>query len=181
MGLEYSIKNSTRSRKIRIAVSGGQVIVTAPIRESRVSLDEAVRRHEKWIEAALNKQRKMTAGLTLANAVVDRSTFLTQVTALTADWYKKVAEPHGTRLNRVSVRRMRSRWGSCAPGGNISINLLLGHLPNTLLEYVVIHELAHLVHHNHSKSFWALVASHLPNHQELKRELRRYGSLLKMN
>lgn len=179
MGFEYSIKNSRRSRKVKIGIAGGQVVVTAPPRASLGYLNEIVRRHRAWIERALAKQQKLIAGMTLARERVDREEFFKKAERLSRQWHQTVSAPRGARFNKLSVRKMRSRWGSCSPDGNVSINLLLGHLPDGLLEYVIVHELCHLVHHNHSKNFWLLVAKHLPEYQTRKRELHRYGYLLK--
>lgn len=179
MPFEYRVRRTNRSRKIKIGVDGGEVVVTAPTRVSEAYLEKVVLRHSGWIEKALLKQQKLVAGVKLKNEVVDRKEFLNKVKLLVFEKHQIVSKPAGGRINKVSVRKMRSRWGSCSREGNISINLLLGHLPDELLIYVVVHELCHLVHHNHSKNFWSLVAAHLPDHKLRKRELRRYGHLLK--
>jgi len=173
------VKRTNRSRKIKIGIYGGKVIVTAPERAHEAFLRDAVLRHKDWIERALIKHKKLTDGIIVPNKIVDRKEFTKKVEALTQTISKFVSAPHGVSFNKISVRKMRSRWGSCSKDGNISINLLLGHLPDTLLEYVIIHELCHLVHHNHSRAFWALVAEHLPDHKLRKSELRRYAHLLK--
>jgi predicted metal-dependent hydrolase len=89
------------------------------------------------------------------------------------------AQVMGVHVQKVSVRKMRSRWGSCSRDGNISINLLLGHLPDGLLEYVVVHELCHLVHHSHSHAFWMLLKTYLPDFKQSKMALCKYGYLLR--
>ena len=71
----------------------------------------------------------------------------------------------------ISIRRMTSRWGSCKPNGSkITLNLELLHKPKECLEYVVVHELAHFIHPNHSKEFWNLVASKMPDYK-MRREI----------
>ena len=81
----------------------------------------------------------------------------------------------GLRAKRVYVRNLRRRWGSCWPGGSLSFNFRLVMAPSAILDYVVIHELAHLDHPNHSPAFWALVATHDPHHQAARRWLRTTG------
>ena len=73
---------------------------------------------------------------------------------------------------KVSYRSQKTRWGSCSIEGHISLNWRLVAAPMEKLEYVIIHELAHLMHHNHSKSFWRLVERHCPDHREHRRWLR---------
>jgi len=69
-----------------------------------------------------------------------------------------LAELHGFSYQKISIRLQKSRWGSCAKNGNISLNAKLLFLPRELMFYVMLHELSHLKHMNHSKAFWAVVA-----------------------
>lgn len=82
------------------------------------------------------------------------------------------------RYARVSIKDQRSRWGSCSQKGNLNFSwrLLLAPLP--VLDYVVIHELAHIKEPNHSSRFWALVAQTCPSYNEHRRWLRLHGHTL---
>lgn len=74
----------------------------------------------------------------------------------------------------LTIRGQRTRWGSCSSGGNINLNWKLMCAPPDVIDYVVIHELAHLVHMNHSQRFWSLVGLHFPEHQSAKKWLRAH-------
>ncbi|HVY72714.1 MAG TPA: M48 family metallopeptidase [Candidatus Paceibacterota bacterium] len=76
-------------------------------------------------------------------------------------------------LRKIFIKNHKSRWGSCSEKGNLNFNYKLAFLPPHLVDYIVVHELCHLHHFNHSPSFWALVAQTLPNHKALRLELRR--------
>jgi len=178
MNIQYTVKTSKRSRRIRIAVSGGRVIVTAPSRVSKEYLDRIVLNHEAWINKVIRRYNKMTAGVKLSRDVFDKKEFMGTVKAMVEGRYRSIAAPFGVRLGHVAVKKMRSRWGSCSGRGNISINLLLGRLPDELLEYVIVHEVCHLVHHNHSKKFWSLVAASEAAFKARKADLRRYSHFL---
>ncbi len=178
MNIQYTVKPSKRSRRVRIAVSGGRVVVTAPPRMEASHLDRLVARYEPWIVKALRRQARLTAGVKLAHDTFDKNEFAARAKALVKERYLAIAAAHGVRLGHISVKKMRSRWGSCSGQGNISINLLLGHLPPELLAYVVVHEICHLVHHNHSPRFWALVAAHEGAFKTHKAALRRYSHFL---
>ena len=65
----------------------------------------------------------------------------------------------GIVVKRVSVRDQRSRWGSCSDRGSLSFNWRLIMTPQAVLEYIVVHEMAHIEEHNHSRRFWSLVGS----------------------
>lgn len=78
----------------------------------------------------------------------------------------------GLGYRRVAFRCQKSRWGSCSREGAISLNARLLFLPPALVDYVLIHELCHRVHMNHSRRFWALVARHCPDFRAHDRQLR---------
>ena len=75
-------------------------------------------------------------------------------------------------INKISFKHQRSRWGSCSSKGNINISTRLLFAPDDVLEYVCIHELAHLVYLNHSKKFWALVARAVPDYKDKQKWLK---------
>ncbi len=78
----------------------------------------------------------------------------------------------------LRLSNARSEWGSCNARGEIRLNWRLVQLPPTLAEYVVAHEVAHLVELNHSPRFWALVETLIPGHAALRRELEDWTALL---
>lgn len=84
----------------------------------------------------------------------------------------------GRRINRISVRDTRSRWGSCSSTGNLNFSWRLVFAPREVLEYVVAHEVAHLRHMNHSPAFWNQVEALCPNHEVAKQWLRMHGKHL---
>ncbi len=85
---------------------------------------------------------------------------------------------YGLRPREIRVKRMKTRWGSCGARGDINLNWLLAFAPPSVLEYVVVHELCHIRHRDHSAAFWNLVARHLPGWQEERQWLKRNGGEL---
>ena len=79
---------------------------------------------------------------------------------------------------RVLIRDQRQRWGSCAPDGTLRFNWRAMMLEPALIEYVVVHELTHLTHQNHSPAFWRLVSVAMPDAQGRRRRLREAGRVL---
>lgn len=77
-------------------------------------------------------------------------------------WLHQLAAEQGFTFERVQVRCQKTRWGSCSTRGTISLNLKLLFLPPELVEHILIHELCHTVHMNHSAAFWQLVNQHEP-------------------
>lgn len=86
---------------------------------------------------------------------------------------RHIAAEHGFHYSGISIRRQRTRWGSCSTRRRISLNVCLMFQPVDVVRYLLIHELAHTLHMNHSDRFWATVARCCPNWRTLDRELLR--------
>ncbi|MGE3665177.1 MAG: M48 family metallopeptidase [Steroidobacteraceae bacterium] len=94
-----------------------------------------------------------------------------RATARLGPWLASLARETGLGYARMAVRRQRSRWGSCSTRGTISLNASLAFQRPAVVRYLLLHELAHTQHMNHSSRFWRLVAAHEPDWQPLDREL----------
>lgn len=84
----------------------------------------------------------------------------------------------GVQPNKVKIKAQKSRWGSCSSKKNINLNWKIVLAPSKVMDYLIVHELAHLKHMNHSKRFWAFVESIIPDYKEMKRELRAVEKLM---
>jgi predicted metal-dependent hydrolase len=83
----------------------------------------------------------------------------------------ELARATGLVYSRLAVRRQRTRWGSCSTRGTISLNVCIAFQPPDVARYLMVHELAHTRHMNHSERFWGLVAEHCPGYRALDRQL----------
>lgn len=86
----------------------------------------------------------------------------------------------GLKAKQVSVRKLKSNWGLCYGNGNITMNLKLIGAPTEVIDYVIVHELCHLEHHNHSKRYWDFVLHHMPNYKERSQWLKVNGYRLEI-
>jgi predicted metal-dependent hydrolase len=123
---------------------------------------------------------KLTGGEIVA-AVPDREALKSAILA----WYKRMARKvildkverlaDGRKVGVISIRDQKTRWGSCSPKGNLSFNWRLIMAPHKVIDYLVIHELTHLEHPNHSKRFWAKVAKRCPGYEQSEAWLKDHG------
>ena len=86
----------------------------------------------------------------------------------------ELAQLHNFRYNRVSIRKQKTRWGSCSSKDNINLNMNLLHLPSELMDYILLHELVHTRVKNHSRDFWNELETVVPNAREIDRKLKDY-------
>jgi predicted metal-dependent hydrolase len=87
-------------------------------------------------------------------------------------WLRSLSQDSNLPFKHASVRQQKTLWGSCSGQKTISLNCKLLFLPHPVVRYVLIHELCHTVHMNHSDAFWALVQQHEPGYQQLDTSLR---------
>jgi len=88
---------------------------------------------------------------------------------------KNYAEIVGVNYGRITIRCQKTRWGSCSSNGNLNFNCLLMELPDEIIDSVVVHELCHRKHMNHSASFYAEVERVFPQYQRCRKWLREHG------
>jgi predicted metal-dependent hydrolase len=98
-----------------------------------------------------------------------------QARQLISERVKYFADNYQLHYEKITITSARTRWGSCSPKNTISFSWRLIMTPLEVVDYVVVHELAHTVHHNHSKRFWGLVEKILPDYKERRKWLRQYG------
>lgn len=90
----------------------------------------------------------------------------------------EVGKAHGFTWNRVFVRSQKTKWGTCSRDGHISLNWRLIKCPETILDYLILHELCHTVHFDHSSAYWSLVRSHYPDVEAANRWIRDQTSIV---
>ncbi len=93
------------------------------------------------------------------------------------DYY---ADLHQLNYNKVYLKAQKTRWGSCSHVNNINLNYLLIMAPMSVIDYVIVHELAHIKHKHHQSEFWQLVEYILPNYHQAKNWLKEQGHQLRI-
>ncbi len=151
-----------------------EIIVRAPRRMARRDIDDFVERHRSWIEqrtAQLAEARQNRREISAQEREEGIRAAKEQIPRRVAYFAQRMGVTYG----RITIREQKTRWGSCSSKGNLNFNWKLALMPEEILDYVVVHELAHRREMNHSERFWAVVAEVLPDYRERRRQLKEWG------
>lgn len=173
-GYRVRIMRRANMRRIRLRVEGdGTVVVSAPVRTPLDEIRPVIEDHAGWIE----RQRARAGRSPMAQAEYasesDKRAWRVVVEAA-VPLLLEIWEPViGVRVKQLAYRNMKSRWGSCKPStGRVCINTRLALYPPDCLEYVVVHELVHMLEPSHNERFHALMDRFLPDWRDRRRRLR---------
>jgi predicted metal-dependent hydrolase len=159
---EYTLIRSDRKTLALELKPTGELVVRAPRRLPRSLIDRAVAEREDWIEAkraALAARPPEPDGARIEAWRAEAKRLLPDRGA----YWSRVMELYP---RAVKITAARTRWGSCSAGGNINLSCRLMGKPPAAVDYVIVHELAHLRHMDHSAAFYRLVARYLPDYKE---------------
>lgn len=173
-GIEVRLQRKrVKNLNLRIARDGGHVDASAPAWMTPADVADFVRRKHDWIEAQMERvsatPMAQAAQASKAEVAQWRAVVQACVPALVAAW-----EPiMGVKAGQLAYRNMTSRWGSCQPStGRICINVRLALYPPECLEYVVVHELCHLLERGHGPRFHQLMDNFMPDWKQRRDKLR---------
>jgi len=165
MAIPYTLIRSKRRKKslsVRVDPSRG-VIVSAPYRMPEFFIKKFLEKNAAWI----TKKQAKPALPPAKRRILD-----IELEELVRSLVKKHAETLSLHPTAVKFKHVKSYWGSCSRKGGLSFNYRLAYASPLAVEYVVIHELTHLVHKNHSRKFWDTLRNNCPFVKEAKKELR---------
>jgi len=138
--------------------------------EDRELVIEPRQRHE--VDEASIRLRKSAVEQSSVKQVLENF-YRSRAREYLTDRTDHYAERMGVEYKKLELRNQRTRWGSCSTGGTISLNWRLIMAPPEVVDYLVVHELAHLTEQHHGREFWQLVGEHVPNYKERAEWLER--------
>lgn len=169
----YFVRQKRARRYVLRVDHDGRVRVTIPRGGSQREAMTFGLRHLDWITG--QRARLPATALSVSERRSLRERASQELPALVLE----VAARHGLRVTRISVRDQRTRWGSCGRDGHICLNWRLLLMPQSVRDYVLVHELMHLRQMNHSRRYWALVADACPDYRTARQWLREHGDSLR--
>lgn len=171
----------TRSRRKTLAIHikpDGAVEVRAPLKLAELEIERFVTSKARWIE---QKQTQIAARQPSEPRKLPPLQYATDEFERAArDLVKTWEQRLGVTVSYIGFRAMTSRWGSCTTKTRrIRLNTALAYFPRENLEYVIVHELAHLRENNHSPRFWKIIADALPDYKARQTKLKALSWLLR--
>lgn len=169
-----------KARRLSVTIRpDGQLRMTVPYGITEYEVQTFLSKKVAWIERHVlqamsqsDERKRYCEAHPLPTLVTARRLLKAKI-----DYWSKVGS---FRYSRLSIRRQRTRWGSCTAANQINLNLQLLRLPDDLIDYVVLHELVHTKMKNHRKGFWLELQKWMPDARPRDRRLKMYGFLLSL-
>lgn len=168
---EVIIRRNALAKYVRFSIStSGRLQISVPSSTSDSIVQSFINRHRQHIRTSLplkNPQEQRTRDC-------QKKLLTKQARDYLPYRLEYLAHLYGYTFKKCRLSHANTRWGSCSTNQTISLNIGLMKLPKSLRDYVILHELAHLNHMNHSPAFWAEVASHDRNYRQHNQKLKQY-------
>ncbi len=179
---EYNVevrRSKRKSAAIKITADM-QIVVFVPLYVSDNEIERMVISKSKWIdEHMLKVQSTIDERSKLEKITSEQIKELAdQAVEYIPKRVKYYAEKENFVYNKITIKNLVSRWGSCSTKGNLNFNCLLMLTPDYVIDYIVVHELCHLREMNHSEKFWAEVEKIMPDYQRAELWLKQNGGNL---
>jgi len=174
--LQFHIIYSSR-KSIAIELKPDSILVRAPKGMSRQEINAFLESKRSWMEKHLAKmqERQEALGPMEPFTMEEIHELADKALVVIPEKVKKYAPIVGVTYGRITIRNQRSRWGSCSGKGNLNFNCLLMLFPDEVIDYVVVHELCHRKHMNHSAAFYAEVERVFPEYRKCQKWLKENG------
>jgi len=169
--IQYELIRSDRKTVSLEVTKDGHILVRAPRRLCRERIDRFVADHEQWLQGAIARQQARQAAHPEPNELE-----IARLKALAKELLPTKVAAFGQQMGLmptgITITGAKTRFGSCSPKNRLCFSWRLMQYPEDAIDYVVVHELAHLVYRNHGPEFHALVASILPDHKQRRALLK---------
>ena len=179
--MDYTLIKSKR-KTLSLQVTEGGLIVRAPFSVSKRSVERFIKEHELWIDKRrreLENRREAVRSLPplTREDIRELADKAKEYIPARAAYYADVL---GVSCGRITIRNQKTRWGSCSSKGNLNFNCMLMLTPPEVIDSVVVHELCHLKHMDHSKMFYDEVRRAYPEYDRWNGWLKENGRVILM-
>ena len=177
---KYTIIKSFRKSYSITVERDGTVTIRAPFFMSERKIREIFEERKEWIEKAQKKIASRSERLNSLTPITSSEIKTLKVTAkpIITKKVRHFADKMGVEYGKITIRCQKTRYGSCSAKGNLNFNCLIMLMPEKIIDYVIVHELCHIKEMNHSRRFWNVVESVLPDYKERRKWLKLNGNIL---
>ena len=173
---EYVLKRSKR-KSISVEISReAKIIVRAPIKMSIKDIDAFLNSKSEWVDKYLSDMKKKLASMPRKLTEAEKNELRKNARIVITKRVEYFSKIMGVEYNRISIKFQKTRFGSCSTKKNLNFNALVALMPSEILDYVIVHELSHLLEMNHSKRFWAEVEKVIPSYKTKRKWLKENGT-----
>lgn len=169
MAHEVSYRNVKHPR---LEFRTGELLLVLPLDRNP---DTVLEKHKVWV-----RRKKVFIEECLKNSsnkeIVDRTD--EEFKDLVHSCIEQASKKLGVEVNKIFFRKMKTKWASCSIKRNLTVNMLMKHLPENLIEYVIFHEATHLIEKKHNDRFWKMVSKRFDNYGKLEKDLFAYWFLV---
>lgn len=177
--IAYHVRRNRRAKHVSLtAQSDGTFMLTLPRGVSELVGRRFLYEKEGWILKTMQFFRRYgiprSAAMRRRDARVSYLQYKERARELVARRLQHFNRHYGLSFNRIAIKNHKTQWGSCSSRRNLNFNYRVFFLPQALCDYVIVHELCHIQHFNHSAAFWNLIGETIPDYKQREAQLRRY-------
>lgn len=161
------IKSNRKTIAIQVTIDGA-IVVRAPLKMNDETIERFVIDKKAWLEKAIVSQRNKakTKKSYSQEDIASLRLKAKEIIPLKVDYFSKIM---GVEPKSIKITSAKTRYGSCSSQNTLNFSLYLMDKDERFIDYVVVHELAHIKHHNHSKQFYEFVQRFIPNYKEIEK------------
>ena len=169
----------TDRKTLSIQLKPGEIVARAPLRMKDKEIYSFIESKKSWIEKNLSKivEREKSISEVKPFTQEEINALIEKAKTIIPERVKYYAPKIGVTYNRITIRCQRTRWGSCSSKGNLNFNRLLALFPIEVIDSVVVHELCHRKHMNHSPKFYAEIEKVFPEYKKWHKWLNDNGGV----
>lgn len=167
------IRSNRKTMQLSIDIYG-RLLVRCPRTTTDAAIAQFLSNHADWIAAHTPPPSQRLVPLTQEEVCRLADKAMEVIPPLVYQFAKEIGVTYG----RITIRNQRTRWGSCSGRNNLNFNCLLLLTPPEVMDYVIVHELCHLIHLNHSKAFWSTVEHYMPDYRSRRAWLDEHGGAI---
>lgn len=177
--MKYKLIKSHRKTLSLSVNSNLEVVVKAPKRVSNKDIEKFIKDNTNWIQKSIEEANKRNIKLSKINYDPKlKKQYKSAILKYATQKANEISNLLNVEIKRVKLSSAKGRWGSCSSKKNVNINWKLIFAPKVVINYVILHEVCHLKHMNHSKDFWDLVKTHDSDYKEHKKWLNANSHIL---